>query len=134
MFNSLSESCDVNVSNLSSSISFKCIFIFIDLPSKGIPRCTCSGIDLFDMIRSLKDLYCCRCLVNTMICFLANNAFLSHTNLSDLPISNRKSLNYLVYSLCEYLLTNELFFKFIINISYKYNRKYRLEKRFYMYQ
>ena len=131
MFNSLSESCDVNVFNLSSSISSKCFFIFIDLPSKGIPRYICLTIDLFDIIISLKDLYCCRCLVNTMICFLANHAFLSHTNLSDLPISNRKSLNYLVYSLCEYLLTNELFFKFIINISYKYNRKYRLEKRFY---
>ena len=131
MFNSLSESRDVNVFNLSSSISSKCVFIFIDLPSKGIPRYICLTIDLFDIIISLKDLYCCRCLVNTMICFLANHAFLSHTNLSDLPISNRKSLNYLVYSLCEYLLTNELFFKFIINISYKYNRKYRLEKRFY---
>ena len=131
MFNSLSESCDVNVFNLSSSISSKCIFIFVVLPSKSIPRYTCSAIDLFDIIISLIDLYCCRCLVNTMICFLANHAFLSHTNLSDLPISNRKSLNYLVYSLCEYLLINELFFKFIINISYKYNRKYRLEKRFY---
>lgn len=53
------------------------------------------------------------------IFFLANHALSSHKKLSDLTITNRKTLNLLVYSVFEYLFTKELYSEFIKYISYK---------------
>ena len=56
---------------------------------------------------------------NIFIFFLANHALSSHKKLSDLTITNRKTLNLLVYSVFEYLFTKELYSEFIKYISYK---------------